>query len=151
METPPLPVPLGYAVAPKRGRFLAWPYQILLAAVVVVSLFVLLGSILVVPLFGSIFRDFKTELPMITKYILTLSRWLAPGWGWCLPLLLAMAIVVLGIVIDAASAEVSRIRRYAITMTILLLLADMLWAGLVVIAMFAPMFSLLQATSGSKR
>lgn len=144
-------MPLGYAVAPKRGRILAWPYQLLLSTVVVISLAVLLGSLLIVPLFEGVFRDFKTELPMLTKWLLTLSRWLGPGGGWCLAVLLAMAIVVAGIVIDATAAEVRWIRRYAVTMTVLLLLADVLWAGLVVIATFAPMLSLMQSVSGPKR
>ncbi len=152
METSPLPVPLSYAAAPKRGRSLAWSYQLLLSTVVVVSLGVFLGSLFVVPLFVSILKDFKTDVPMLTKGFMQFYWWLdAAGWGWCLAVLFAMAIVVAGIVIDATATEVRPIRRYAITMTILLLLADVLWAGLVVIAMFLPMFTLLQSASGSKR
>ena len=150
METPPPLLPLGYAAAPKRARFLAWPYQLLLSAVVVISLGVLLGSLFFVPLVVSIFKDFKADVPMLTKGFMEFYWWLdAAGWGWCLALLLAMAIVVAGIVIDATAVEVHRIRRYAITMTILLLLADVLWAGLLVTAMFAPMLSLMQSVSVS--
>ena len=117
----------------------------------VVSLVVLLGSLFVIPRFVDIFKDFKTELPMITKVVLDLCWWLGPGWGWCIALLLAMAIVAIGIVIDAGAVEVSRFRRYAICMTIVLLLADTLWPALVVFALFAPIFNLLHAASGPAR
>jgi type IV pilus assembly protein PilC len=38
--------------------------------------------IFVIPKFEQIFRDFKTELPDVTKVLLFISRWFAQQYGW---------------------------------------------------------------------
>lgn len=151
MRSPTPPLPLNYATPVARGRVLAWPCHLLLGAVVSVSLVVLAVSLLIVPRFAAIFKDFKTDLPMVTKLVLSFCWWLGPGWGWCAALLLAMAVVAVGVAIDVIASEVSRVRRYTVTMTIVLLLADVVWAVVAIVAMFAPMLSLMDSVSGSKR
>ena len=38
--------------------------------------------IFVIPRFKTIFKDFGSELPQITKMLLSISDWLGPGFGW---------------------------------------------------------------------
>ncbi len=58
-----------------------YPAVVISIAVGVVSMIM----IFVIPKFEDIFRDFKTELPGITKLLLVMSRWFAPptnGWAY---------------------------------------------------------------------
>ena len=51
--------------------------------------------IFVIPKFEQIFKDFKTELPGITKVLLYTSRWFANDYGWAYVLFSPIAIFVL--------------------------------------------------------
>jgi type IV pilus assembly protein PilC len=55
-----------------------YPCVVISIAVGVVSLIM----ITVIPKFEGIFRDFKTDLPGITKMLLAISRWFAQDYGW---------------------------------------------------------------------
>jgi len=55
-----------------------YPAVVISIAVGVVSLIM----IVVIPKFEGIFRDFKTELPDVTKALLAISRWFATQYGW---------------------------------------------------------------------
>jgi type IV pilus assembly protein PilC len=55
-----------------------YPCVVISIAVGVVSLIM----ITVIPKFEGIFRDFKTDLPAITKMLLGISRWFAQDYGW---------------------------------------------------------------------
>lgn len=58
-----------------------YPAVVITIAVGVVSMIM----IFVIPKFEDIFRDFKAELPAVTKVLLTMSRWFAPptnGWAY---------------------------------------------------------------------
>src|SRR5438270_9759510 len=58
-----------------------YPAVVISIAVGVVSMIM----IFVIPKFEDIFKDFKAELPGITKVLLTMSRWFAPptnGWAY---------------------------------------------------------------------
>jgi type IV pilus assembly protein PilC len=55
-----------------------YPAVVISIAVAIVSMIM----IFVIPKFEQIFRDFKTELPPITKILLAVSRWFANDYGW---------------------------------------------------------------------
>ena len=55
-----------------------YPAVVISIAIGVVSMIM----IFVIPKFETIFRDFKTELPGITKTLLSVSRWFANDFGW---------------------------------------------------------------------
>src|SRR5205085_7404085 len=55
-----------------------YPSVVISIAVGVVSMIM----IFVIPKFQDIFKDFKTELPGITKILLSTSRWFANDYGW---------------------------------------------------------------------
>jgi len=55
-----------------------YPAVVISIAVGVVSLIM----IVVIPKFEGIFRDFKTDLPGVTKALLAVSRWFANQYGW---------------------------------------------------------------------
>ena len=55
--------------------------------------------IFVIPKFETIFKDFKTDLPDVTKVLLTTSRWFGPGYGWayvvCSPVIITVILKLL--------------------------------------------------------
>jgi type IV pilus assembly protein PilC len=51
--------------------------------------------IFVIPKFEQIFKDFKTELPGITKVLLGISRWFAQDYGWAYVLFAPIGIMLL--------------------------------------------------------
>src|SRR5205814_9673553 len=55
-----------------------YPCVVISIAVGIVSMIM----IFVIPKFEAIFRDFKVELPAITKVLLAVSRWFANQYGW---------------------------------------------------------------------
>ena len=55
-----------------------YPIVVISIAVGIVSMIM----IVVIPKFQSIFHDFHTELPPITKVLLAVSTWFGPGYGW---------------------------------------------------------------------
>src|SRR5438105_3248649 len=55
-----------------------YPGVVISIAVGIVSMIM----IFVIPKFEQIFRDFKTELPAVTKVLLFISRWFAQQYGW---------------------------------------------------------------------
>src|SRR5438093_4524564 len=55
-----------------------YPAVVITIAVGIVSMIM----IFVIPKFEQIFKDFKTELPGITKLLLAISRWFANDYGW---------------------------------------------------------------------
>ena len=149
MESSPPPLPLNYATVPTRDRSLAYGYQLLLSIVVTLSTALLLGTAgLIAPRFVGIFKDFKTELPVSTKFVIALSDWIGPGWGWCIVLLLAVVIVAVSMAIDAYFTDVRPVQRYVWIMAAVLLMVDIVWMMFFVWALFAPMLSLLDAASG---
>ena len=55
-----------------------YPAVVITIAIGIVSMIM----IFVIPKFEQIFKDFKTELPGITKVLLAVSRWFANQYGW---------------------------------------------------------------------
>jgi type IV pilus assembly protein PilC len=68
-----------------------YPAVVISIAVGVVSLIM----IVVIPKFEGIFRDFKTDLPAVTKALLAISRWFANQYGWAY--ILVSPIVFIGL------------------------------------------------------
>src|SRR5438874_10087501 len=67
-----------------------YPAVVISIAVAIVSMIM----IFVIPKFEQIFKDFKTELPGITKLLLAISRWFANEYGWAYVLFSPIAIVL---------------------------------------------------------
>jgi type IV pilus assembly protein PilC len=67
-----------------------YPTVVISIAIGVVSMIM----IVVIPKFISIFKDFHTDLPAITQYLIDFSQWFGPGYGWaylvCSPILFIM-------------------------------------------------------------
>lgn len=81
-ERPRSTVSLGWAAV-------AYPLIIVGMAIFVVSLL----SVMVVPMFSSMFADFGLELPWATRAVISLAQFMATIWG---PALIALALVAVG-------------------------------------------------------
>src|SRR4051794_28295573 len=68
-----------------------YPAVVISIAVGIVSMIM----IFVIPKFEQIFKDFKTELPAITKLLLAVSRWFANDYGWAYVLFTPFAVFLL--------------------------------------------------------
>jgi type IV pilus assembly protein PilC len=68
-----------------------YPCVVISIAVAIVSMIM----IFVIPKFEQIFRDFKTDLPNITKVLLWVSRWFANEYGWAYVLFAPIGIMLL--------------------------------------------------------
>ena len=68
-----------------------YPAVVITIAVGIVSMIM----IFVIPKFEQIFKDFKTELPGITKVLLAVSRWFANDYGWAYVLFSPIAMVLI--------------------------------------------------------
>jgi type II secretory pathway component PulF len=110
------------------------------AAVFLGGLFLIL--VLVVPRLETVFKDFGTKLPVVTEIVLNASRWFRSAYyAW----LIVPALVVAAGVFAPRSKEGRRWLR---------LMMIFLFAGVVLAlawAVFAPMLSLIENISGSKR
>src|SRR5256714_14943217 len=77
-----------------------YPAVVISIAVGIVSMIM----IFVIPKFEEIFKDFRTELPGITKILLAVSRWFATEYGWAY-VLFSPIIITLLIKIGRASCR----------------------------------------------
>src|SRR5688572_1969808 len=68
-----------------------YPAVVISIAVAIVSMIM----IFVIPKFEQIFKDFKTELPGITKILLAVSRWFANDYGWAYILFAPIGIMLI--------------------------------------------------------
>src|SRR5438477_860127 len=68
-----------------------YPVVVISIAIGIVSMIM----VFVIPKFEAIFRDFKTELPGVTKVLLAISRWFANDYGWAYVLFSPIAIMLL--------------------------------------------------------
>src|SRR4051812_27464713 len=68
-----------------------YPAVVISIAVAIVSMIM----IFVIPKFEQIFKDFKTELPAITKLLLAISRWFANDYGWAYVLFAPIGIMLI--------------------------------------------------------
>jgi type IV pilus assembly protein PilC len=68
-----------------------YPAVVISIAVGIVSMIM----IFVIPKFEQIFKDFKTDLPGITKALLAVSRWFGPQYGWAYVLATPIALTLI--------------------------------------------------------
>ncbi|WP_428937563.1 type II secretion system F family protein [Fontivita pretiosa] len=68
-----------------------YPAVVITIAVGIVSMIM----IFVIPKFEQIFKDFKTDLPAITKLLLAISRWFAQDYGWAYVLFAPIGLMLL--------------------------------------------------------
>lgn len=81
-ERPRSTVSLGWAA-------IAYPLIIVGTAIFVISLL----SVMVVPMFASMFEDFGLQLPMATRAVISLAQFMATIWG---PLVISACLVAVG-------------------------------------------------------
>src|SRR4051795_8073261 len=82
-----------------------YPCVVITIAIGVVSMIM----IFVIPKFEQIFKDFKTDLPGITKILLIISRWFANDYGWAYVLF-----APIGIMLIIKLVRISQGGRYAV-------------------------------------
>src|ERR1051325_5150699 len=82
-----------------------YPAVVISIAVGIVSMIM----IFVIPKFEQIFKDFKTELPPITKILLSVSRWFANDYGWAYVLF-----APIGLILIIKLIRISQGGRYAV-------------------------------------
>src|ERR1700722_2399903 len=68
-----------------------YPAVVISIAVGIVSMIM----IFVIPKFEQIFKDFKTELPGVTKVLLAISTWFAKDYGWAYVLFSPIAFILI--------------------------------------------------------
>jgi type IV pilus assembly protein PilC len=68
-----------------------YPAVVITIAIGIVSMIM----IFVIPKFEQIFKDFKTELPGITKILLSVSRWFANDYGWAYVLFAPIGLILI--------------------------------------------------------
>ncbi len=107
-------------------------------------------TFLAIPKLESVLKDFKVELPLISKITLLLSRFITNGYGWIPGLILAIGLpFALTALLNINHPDPGQYRRREIGMSWLLrffALLVFLWA---VVSMFAPYIALLESVSGS--
>jgi hypothetical protein len=154
-QPPPLPSPPPLTYASPGDDFrpppIAWSLTVPLWTV---GFLLLAFLLLAVPKFEQIFKDFKTELPFVTRLLLGVSRWVCSDYGWvfmtpavvALPILLG-CLIGLGARSQAAYRSRTRWARLLVYMTIILVVLMTVWS------LFAPMIALVNSVSsgGSKR
>src|SRR5438874_2459751 len=149
-----------------------YPVVVISIAVGIVSMIM----IFVIPKFEQIFKDFKVNLPDVTKALLVVSRWFANDYGWAyviaFPFIFiavlklarmseggkyAVDIVKLKIPILGGIVSKSVIARFTRTLGTLISILEPvmvvvlgLIVGFIVIALFMPMITLIGAVSGTK-
>jgi type IV pilus assembly protein PilC len=79
-----------------------YPAVVISIAVGIVSMIM----IFVIPKFQQIFKDFKVELPGITKLLLSMSHWFAADFGWAY--IIVLPLVLVGIVKLARTSDGGR-------------------------------------------
>jgi type IV pilus assembly protein PilC len=82
-----------------------YPAVVITIAVAIVSMIM----IFVIPKFEQIFKDFKTELPGITKILLAVSRWFANDYGWAY-----VIFAPVGLMLIVKLVRISQGGRYAV-------------------------------------
>jgi type II secretory pathway component PulF len=97
-----------------------------------------------------IFKDFKTELPGITKLTLAFGRWFTSiGWLVLLPIPLGVPFLLRLIPQHHVTPELRRARIWRLTgFTMLALVLISVWFAL---ATLMPMVSLIQTVSAPKK
>jgi type II secretory pathway component PulF len=100
-----------------------------------------------IPKLREIFKDFKTTLPALSQWILTISDFIAMQFGWILmlliPFLLPLPVVVIEAVCNRKTARVlGRIYRLGLIALVLAM------AAMIVLGLLLPLVKLMSAVSG---
>jgi type II secretory pathway component PulF len=107
----------------------------------------------VVPKMERIFRDFGTKLPQITQILLNTSRWFNTNYIWFVlwPIPVAVGFLLPAIKPTFTTPPSTRLQwthRFSLVMVTFCIVGGMLM--FFVIALLAPMISLMQAVSSPK-
>jgi hypothetical protein len=102
-----------------------------------------------VPRFDQIFRDFKTDMPAVTKLLLVIARGCAQSYIW-IPALAVIVLLPFGLTrlcwFDRPEPAIARRRQRRICAAMLFI--GLMGAMLFVAGLLAPMVSLIQTVSG---
>jgi hypothetical protein len=131
---------------PAEGRTRDYVAHLIRWALVAGTVAVVLAGI--VPRFEQIFRDFKIQLPWPSQFLLTLSHWFVHDMGWLalapLPFLLAYLMSLPG----GTPRERRKVRHWERLLAFLIVAIFLVY---VVMALFMPLISLIQAMSGPRK
>jgi type II secretory pathway component PulF len=131
---------IDYATGPRRREM---PFTVLHMTIwlTLMSLtFIGLGCF-VLPRFEGIFKDFRTDLPPLTKLVLLLSRWYRNDFGWLFLLLLPSVPKVIDRLNGDHWANEGVSRRTRILFGLFVLMGVLAFC-LVIVALFSPMIPL---------
>jgi len=123
-------------------------YYILFLIATALSTFVVIGFLLfVMPWMKEIFKDFRTSLPAVTEWVLTIAEFCHDGW-WLAVLPVAFAVPFLGakIVADQKSEALKVI--VAMLFFLLLFIAMTGFLVAMTLAIFLPLVKLVQSING---
>ena len=102
------------------------------------SIVLLSAALFVIPRLEETFKDFKLDLPALTKFVLATSRWIRQ-WGWVLLPLPFFHAVLVAMWYPRARIGARRLYRLVLTLFVCALFA------LVILSMFLPYLSLIQS------
>ncbi|MEX1016597.1 MAG: hypothetical protein WDZ31_07615 [Phycisphaeraceae bacterium] len=92
-----------------------------------------LAMVVFMPSFTAIFEDFDTELPLLTRWLISIPPWLT-----------GTATIVL-ILLVIGKEFVIRDRRITLTINLVLLFVSFFWIPLIVFGLFLPLVTLMES------
>jgi type II secretory pathway component PulF len=104
---------------------------------------------LIIPHLAGIYRDYGVALPSLTRALIAFSRWtMGDTPGQRIPGALPLALGVGALV--AALVVLSR-RRSGLVLLMLVNLASMAMLGVIIVAMYLPMVSMIESVQGGAK
>ena len=103
-----------------------------------------------IPKLEQVLKDFKVELPLITKITLTFSRLMTNGYGWVFALPVAVALPFgITALLNTGDPDAEQFKRREIWTGRLLRAVAVLVFLWIALAMFLPYTALISSISGS--
>src|SRR5215212_7370039 len=102
------------------------------------------AALMVIPRFEGTFKDFKLDLPELTKVVLSSARWLR-HYGWVLLPLPFVHAVLVALWYPGAGSGARRTYRLLLSLCVCGIF------GAVILAMFLPYITLLEGIAGTKK
>ncbi len=147
---PPPPTPIDYARphADRHKRTILSPR----VAIHVWAIAVAFGmaTFLGIPKLEEVLKDFKVELPLITKITLLVSRFITNGYGWIPGLILAISLPFgITAMLNIGHPDPGQYRRREVWTGRLLRIVAVLAFLWIALSMFLPYTALINSISGS--
>jgi type II secretory pathway component PulF len=147
-RNPVPPLPIDYRSAGSGGP-IAGPWVLALVLTIVFDSLVTALAFIVVPRFEQIFKDMKTDLPSITIVVLTISRWLSHSGGIVLVWIVSAIVPLLIALTWHPATDKARWRQRRWIYRLFVLAVGCL-VMVIVLALFAPLISMINSINGPK-